>query len=364
MKNKAKEDRGVVLVIVVIAIAMLSTIVVDFIYSTHINYEVSTNNIRDIQAGYIARSGVNVVKAAMRSDNLENIARDVKSLQSERISTGNDAGHWELSVSSFPVGDGFVSITVLDERAKLNLNSLVNQSTNQVDFQVLTALNELFRYLEIDSDKSDLFISSLINWLDHEIVNTQNDQDPNGAAASYYSSLQVPYIIKDGPLDSLDEVKLIHGMDEEFFEIIRPYVTVYTKNKKINLSTAPKIVILAALKAALVPAIENQGSSSPEDLNDDTAEQIADAFIEEREESGVITRVKAKSIIKDIDSGLNISSGLSGMVLNTGFSRTFFVRSTGLTGEVDATFREVSTVLYKTGLAKNARLNVIAWKER
>ena len=43
-------QRGIVLVIVVITIAILSTIVIDFIYSTRVSYEISMNSSNDVQA--------------------------------------------------------------------------------------------------------------------------------------------------------------------------------------------------------------------------------------------------------------------------------------------------------------------------
>ena len=69
---------------------------------------------------------------------------------------------------------------------------------------------------------------------------------------------------------------MIDGMDEEFFNKVKDYVTVYPRDKKINFSTAPKVVIMAAVKASNVPAIEGQGNSDTEEISDDIAEQIAD----------------------------------------------------------------------------------------
>ena len=147
---------------------------------------------------------------------------------------------WSFTVPSFPVGDGVVSLRVEDERSKINLNALVSQNSNKVDFQVKTALTHLFRLLEVDQEKSDLFISSLINWLDRDLQGAQNDQDPQGANRSFYNSLDNPYAIKDGQLDSLEEIRMIEGMDEEFYNKIKNYVTVYPDNKFVNFSTASK----------------------------------------------------------------------------------------------------------------------------
>ncbi|MGH7885591.1 MAG: general secretion pathway protein GspK, partial [Thermodesulfobacteriota bacterium] len=265
---------------------------------------------------------------------------------------------------SFPVGEGFVSISVQDERAKINLNALVNQSTNQVDFQVLTELTELFRFLDVDFNAANIFISSLINWLDQDIENSQNDQDPRGAAAAYYSSLEIPYRIKDGPLDSLDEIKMIQGMTQDFFTVAAPYLTIYPVNKQINFSTASKPVIMAGLKAAQVSAIEEQGENNTDTLKDDVAEEIADEIISRRSSEPVITRSELRMIVIDVDSTLRISAGLSGIVLNTGKSDIFSVNATGFTGEGESTSRTVQAVLFKTRESRSTIARVVSWKER
>ncbi len=366
-KNCPNNEKGVVLIIVIIVIAILSTLVVDFVYSTHIDYEITINNVRDIRSKYIAKSGVNVVKAALISNDLEELAGQVSNFTS--ISANDSQGNWSLSVSSFPVGEGFVSITVNDERSKININALVNQSTNQVDFQVLTELVELFRYLEVDDGEADIFIPSLINWLDHDVQNTQNDQDPRGATASYYSTLQNPYRIKDGPLDSLDEIKLIQGMSQDFFNSVEPYLTIYPRTKQISFSTASKPVIIAALKAAQVSAIEEQGENNTDDLKDEVAEEIADEIISERAEDSIITRSETRRIVIDVDSTIRISAGLSGVVLNNGKSDIFSVNATGFTDNVDSTSRTVEAILLKTvdtqgRAARSTVIKVVSWKER
>ncbi|MGH7884314.1 MAG: hypothetical protein ACRENO_01315, partial [Thermodesulfobacteriota bacterium] len=106
MKKRAalKDERGIVLIIVIIVIAILSTLVVDFIYSTHIDYEISTNSVRDIKSRYIAKSGINVVKAALVNNDLEELANQISTFSS--LPTSDSNGNWRLEVASFPVGEG------------------------------------------------------------------------------------------------------------------------------------------------------------------------------------------------------------------------------------------------------------------
>ena len=141
-------DRGVVLITVLIVTAILTILVVDLIYFTQIDSEISANTRDDIKARYIAKSGVNVVAGAMKATALE----DLKQVSSLLNNQGQESDEiWSISIPALPVGDGNVSLTVIDERSKINLNALVNQSSNRVDKQVETELSELFRVLDVDT---------------------------------------------------------------------------------------------------------------------------------------------------------------------------------------------------------------------
>lgn len=358
--NTEKSDSGVVLVIVLIITAILTTLVVDLIYFTQIDSEISANTRDDIKARYIAKSGVNVVAGAMKESSLEDLKR-VTSLLSNRGEGSDEI--WSISVPVLPVGDGNVSLRVVDERSKINLNALVNQSSNRVDNQVKTELVELFELLDADTRNSNMFIASLINWLDHPIEGGQNDQESSGAGSDYYQGLENPYSIKDGPLDSVDEIRMIRGMDEEFFQKIKNYVTVYPADKKVNFSTASKSVMISALKGAAVSSIEKKEDSSPEDLKDDIAERIADGVIEARQDSAVIDRRKVSEIVKDVDPTLKIGPGISGVVLSSGESDVFSVIASGIYGEENPTLRTVEAVIRKGSSGRSKGINIISWKD-
>ena len=363
MKNiiaKRKNEKGLALILVLITVAILTVLVADFTFNTHVDFEISRNVLNDIKARYIAKSGISVISSTMKSNNLEELSKLAKLVPDLEIGEGEKAS-WSFTVPSFPVGAGVVSLRVEDERSKINLNSLVNSNSNKVDFQVLTSLTQLFRFLEVDQEKSSLFISSLINWLDRDLSGSQNDQDPQGANGNFYKSLKNPYKIKDGQMDSVEEIRMIEGMDKEFYDKVKNYVTVYPQNKLINFSTASKPVIMAIIKAAHVSSIKRQTNQS--ETKDTTVEAIADEILKKRKEDSLISRREARDIVKDIDSTLNISAGLSGLILNHGKSDTFLIKSTGVIGEVNPTVKNIEAVIRKLSRTSNDT-EIISWKER
>ena len=349
---------GVVLVMVVIAIAVLSAVVVDFMYSTRVSYEIAANGARDVRARHMAKSGVAVVRSVMRSAVLENISESVGAVY--RIESRNGEEGWELSIPSIAVGDGAISVAIRDERSRVNLNALVDQKSNRVDFQVRTQLLELFRFLGVEEGKSELFVSSLVNWLDREMSNLENDQDSEGTRAGHYSRLEAPYDIKDGTLDTLEEIRMIHGMDEDFFLRVRDYLTVHPGDKKVSFSTASRQVIMATLKASRVSVRERK--NSPGEIKDGVVGRMADAVVERRKKDRVVSLEEARKIVGEEDSGSNLSSGLAGTVLETGESDIFSVRSVGVVGEANPVARRVEAVL---GREKDgSSVAVVSWKER
>ncbi len=358
-KNK-NSDSGIVLVVVIIVVAILAIVVADMVYFTQVDREISGNRIDEVKARYIAKSGIHVAAGTLKGQPLEDLDEIASTLVTD---SDYGSGFWAINVPFFPVGDGTVSVTVLDERAKVNLNALVDDSSNRVDQQVLVELKELFRFLEVDESNSERFISSLTNWLDRPVEGSQNDQDSNGANSEFYSGLENPYFIKNGKLDSLHEIRLIDGMDEEFFNKIKDYVTVYPRDKRINFSTAPKVVLMAAVKASTVPAIGGQGNPDTEEVSDDAAEQIADEIIEARENESVIDQKKAREIATGVDSTSEISAGLVGVVVNSGYSDTFSVKAVGSLGEVNPTKRIIEAILMKTTENNQNKVEIVTWKE-
>jgi len=357
--NKDKSERGVILITVLIAVAILTTLVVDLIYFTLVDTHIVSNYKEDVQAAYIAKSGVYVVAATLKNRSLE----DMDNIVSLYTGSEEDAeGYWSINVPNFPIGEGAVTINIVDERSKVNLNALVNQNSNIVDLQVKEELIELFSQLNIGKSKYDRFLASLINWLDKDIEGSRNDQDISGANGGFYRSLENPYFIKDGPLDSLLEIRLIDGMDSEFYNTIKRYVTVYPGDKKINFSTAPKVVLIAALQGSTVSAIEGQGHYTEVYLSADIAEKIADEIISARDNDPIIKRSQIIDIIRNVDPTLKISSGIAGISYSTGQSDVFYVTATGNLGEENPTIKIVEAVIRKEGSGAKG-VKTISWKE-
>lgn len=115
-----------------------------------------------------------------------------------------------------------------DEGSKLNINKATTAE-----------LETFFSQLGIENPKE--ITNSISDWIDADDITSFD-----GAEDNYYNSLPAPYRCKNAPLSVIEELLLIRGMDEEKFEKIKPFVTVYGDGK-ININTVSEVVLKSLL---------------------------------------------------------------------------------------------------------------------
>lgn len=131
-----------------------------------------------------------------------------------------------------------------DEERRLNLNGIT-----PVNVRVLV---ELIVLLGFDEKTASIIASSIADWHDEDIVNT-NDLD--GAEDVYYQGLKQPYHVKNASFDSIEELWLVRGMTPEIFQKLKHYVTVFPKKGGllVNFETAYPPVLQALARSVSGP---------------------------------------------------------------------------------------------------------------
>lgn len=354
--RRARSESGLVLIVVLIIIAVLMIYTVDMLFITQVHSNISDSAIGELKSRYAAKSGIHILGGVIKGNDLESIEAAALDLAG---GSGNSYGKWMLELSLAPFENSSIDLRVEDERSKINLNSLINRDTNTINSRVQKELRTLFELLDIDSESSELFLASLVNWIDRPLGEIKNDQRKTGARAEFYLGLDRPYNIKDGFMDSLEELLLVNGMSQEFFDKIEPYVTVYPPDKEVNFSTAPKAVLVSVLKGAGVPTYE-----TPEGVKEDMAEQIAMRIIEYRQEDPVVNRNEVRELIEEFGSELEIEDALEDSVYPSGKSDTFMVTSVGTFEESGMAVTTIEAVLRKSGPISEQNVDIMSWKER
>ncbi len=216
-----KSQRGVALILTLLITAILVTLVVETNYSTQVDLRIAGNLRNDLQASYLAKSGVNIAISYLKYD-LQNTETD------------NLDEDWAQTYPPIPVGDGFVKVRIEDEHAKINLNEVVKED-GKVDEKIRDILIRMFEAADVDVG----ILDAVIDWIDPD-----DDPLPEGAEDSYYGSLDPPYECKNRPLDTLSELRMIKGVTDEVYGKISKYLTIYSKDGIININTVSTEVLM------------------------------------------------------------------------------------------------------------------------
>lgn len=128
-------------------------------------------------------------------------------------------------------GAGF-RIQVVDEDSKINLNLAARADTfsqQRMSEQILALIggiqyNPFFEELDADGNAQDrrTVCGALIDWVDpNSDLNPCNPRTEqamqSGAEDSYYQLLKVPYRRKNAAFDSMEEVRLVRGISDDFW---------------------------------------------------------------------------------------------------------------------------------------------------
>jgi general secretion pathway protein K len=225
-----RREKGMVLLLVLAVVALLSALLSEFAFSTLVDMRL-TETFRDrTRAYYLARGGVTVGQMLLQMDRNSYDAAAPEEL-------------WSLGVSSYPVGEGWITVTIEDLGGKLNINSLVDATGFNVNTVGKERFYRLFTHLG-ETDPEGL-TAALIDWIDKDPdPYVDPDSGATGAENDYYLRQDPPVRIADRPLRSLDELGLVRGFTPELISRIEPHVTVYGSTE-INVNTASAEVLMA-----------------------------------------------------------------------------------------------------------------------
>ncbi len=234
---KRQDEEGIALVITLLMVALLVTLILEFDVSTRNELKAATNFRDGMKASYLAKAGVSAAQAIVAED-----AR-IDKMFGRNYDTLFEV--WATPLPNYPIGDGAVSVQVTDEMGKLNLNDLAALTEGEASdsprlLDHISRFEHLFELLVLDTRLLD----AILDWVDSD-----ERQRKDGAEAQYYGELDRPYVTKNGPFDSLSELRLVKGITEQVFERLSPFVTVYPHDPDgvtpVNINTADPVVLQA-----------------------------------------------------------------------------------------------------------------------
>jgi len=256
------------LLITLLIITLVAVVALEQNYLMRVDLHTAANFRDGVRAYYLAKSGLTLVKEVF-SREIEQLAEVKKGL------LGGGA-------YSQPLGGGVVMVRVADEEGKINLNALVKEveplqavtsrrrpqlATPQPDNPWVRITEELFQRLGIDPT----LVGAMVDWIDQDDVPT----GVGGAESAYYRGLEKPYTARNGPMETITELRLIKGFTDEVLlklgakrvgGLVDPATNIYLTavplpqegTWQVNLNTAPPLLLGSLLKDEFAEVVVQQ----------------------------------------------------------------------------------------------------------
>lgn len=321
MPNPIRNEKGIALILVLLTVSVIVVLTLQLNVSSRAQVHEAANLSDGIRVLYIAKSGVFAGMGLLSEDR-----GDADTLNEAWART---EGLREQSKDYFD--GGHLELIIEDESGKININRLVQG--NEFNPGVKGALSRLLSQpaFKLQGQEVEDILNAIKDWIDPDSVVTAN-----GAENAYYQGLGKSTTVRNGPMESIDELLLVRGISAELYRGTpeRPglarFLTVYGEGS-VNINTAPKEVL-----RALAPSITEDAANRMDDYRKNPANSLTDPSWYRRV------------------AGLN-NTAIDAVTLVTR-SEHFQLASTGHLGTMKRTIRGI----VKRG--SDRKLSLVAWR--
>lgn len=237
---------GIALMVVLWILVLLMALATEFAFSMKGEVNTTRNFKEDAESYHLAKAGIHLGMAEVL------LPASFHALQSEKeLVIGNSilpivnpkdevlkepkTIYRITERKNIPLGRGTITYSLEDENRKISINKVTR--------------NTLVKILTIagieNNKKRDIIADSILDWIDNDTKHRLN-----GAENDFYQNLIPPYLAKNAPIENLDELLKVRGIDENLIygndKLIGldQFFTAYNI-ESINLNTASRNVLLA-----------------------------------------------------------------------------------------------------------------------
>jgi len=225
-----KVPRGIALIIVLIVIAILAVLAGNFAASMKVETILARNASFDCEFEWLGRAGIEAARAVLAEGKEPITALNQKWAGGMGDTNGAFA---DLDLHHFPIGDTgrFVDIEIIDQDRFFNINNAD-----------ATILGQALDLIGVDPSERSTIVDSILDWRD-----TDDNRNASGAESSdYQNSPWLPHSAKNGPIDDMSELLLIHGITEQPQIYSRAFgqsgASVITRHNRLSRSKFEEVV--------------------------------------------------------------------------------------------------------------------------
>ncbi len=243
--------RGSALIVALWIVLILATLISSFAFEMHLEAGIVTSSRQRMMARHLSLAGVEWAKMVLaRRNNLT--AEEIRALEGEeeyqmRLAALHISRGVGVYGPDIELGNGIFHVDIIPENSKRNVNMLRDEDWR-----------ELLDLSGVPEDKWPALIDCFNDWID-----PSDTQRLHGARQDDPYYVERGIIVKNGPLDMVEELLLIKnftkeivygGYDEEedlYYRGIAQYLTTWGDGR-VNINSAPRDVLLT------LPDIEDE----------------------------------------------------------------------------------------------------------
>ena len=246
-------SNGIALLVVLWVLVLLMAVATEFAFSMKGEVNTTRNFKEDAETYHLAKAGIHLGMAevllpasfhALHPDRGLVIGPPTMKAQ-EEATEGAKNTYRSIEREGIPLGRGTITYSLEDENSKIP----INKATRNTLVKVLTIAG-----VE-NGGKRDIIADSILDWID-----ANKNHRLNGAENDFYQNLTPPYFAKNAPIENLDELlkvrgineKILYGNDEQLG--LNQFFTVYNL-KSINANTASPEVLSVIFSESQVKLI-------------------------------------------------------------------------------------------------------------
>jgi len=187
-----------------------------------------------IMAGSFAltmRRETTVISAVKDNARMQAIAESGISIAQSMLFLSDENMRWRADGSIYILNyqGAEIRVRIFSEHGKIDIN--------KADEELLMAM---MSSIDIDLSQQQKLVSAMLDWRDKDdIVHV------NGAEKGEYEEAGLAYQPANKDFQIIDELQMVLGMDYTIYQQLKPLITVYSKQAKVNLQVASKEVIQA-----------------------------------------------------------------------------------------------------------------------
>lgn len=226
MAQRNGRERGVILLLVIWLLALISVVVLSVAQEWRTEALLTRNYLAARQAGCLAEGGVYYAVGKLVEAQLAERQRRVPGFLAEGpgdLWKGDGVSH-ELRLPG-----GRVVVRATDESGKIN----INRASEDLLYNLMTSLG-------FEEQTARAATDAILDWRDRDSISR-----PLGGENDYYLSLDPPYLAKNGPLDTVEELFWVRGLNQPAFSRLRELLTVERTGRAVNVNAAPLEVLRA-----------------------------------------------------------------------------------------------------------------------